>query len=254
MADTATKVFVHGNPETADIWNLLFDELHAKGINNIIALTPPGFGSVPPADWGATALEYRDWLIAELENIGGTIDLVGHDWGAGHVYALLAVRPDLVRSWAADCAGLIHPDYVWHDAAQGWQTPDVGEQMVAAMVDMDADSFAQVFGSLGMGDVIARAVKPHVNEHMAKCILALYRDATQPYMSRLGERVFLAQPRNGLVIMAENDTFAGSVDVMEEVAGILNADTAFIGGVGHWWMCEKPAAGAQMLLDHWSSL
>ena len=125
--------------------------------------------------------------------------------------------------------------------------------MVAGMIAMDSDSFAQVFGGLGMTEPIARAVKAGLNDETARCILALYRDAAQPYMSRLGERAFVAQPRNGLVIMAENDTFVGSLDVMEEVAGILNADTAFIGGVGHWWMCEKPEAGAQMLLDHWNS-
>jgi pimeloyl-ACP methyl ester carboxylesterase len=253
MANAATKVFVHGNPETADIWTLLIQQLRNKGIDNIVTLSPPGFGAPTPAGWNATAIEYRDWLIAELESIGGDIDLVGHDWGAGHVYSVLAARPDIVRTWAADCAGLLHPDYVWHDAAQGWQTPDVGEQMVAGMIAMDADSFAEVFGGLGMTDPIARAVKAGLNDETARCILALYRDAAQPYMSRLGERVFVAQPRNGLVIMAENDTFAGSIDVMEEVAGILNADTAFVGGVGHWWMCEKPEAGAQMLLDHWNS-
>ena len=36
----------------------------------------------------------------------------------------------------ADCAGLLHPDYVWHDAAQAWQTPEVGEQAIAAMFGM----------------------------------------------------------------------------------------------------------------------
>ena len=254
MADTATKVFVHGNPETADIWNLLFDELRKNGVEKIIALSPPGFGAKSVAGWNATAIEYRNWLINELKNIGGEIDLVAHDWGAGHAYAALAARPTLVRSWAADCAGLVHPDYVWHDAAQGWQTPEVGEQMVAGMVAMDTDTFVQTFSALGMTEEIARAVKAHVNDDMARCILALYRDAAQPYMSRLGERLFMAKPRNGLVIMAENDTFAGSLDVMEEVAGILDADTAFIGGVGHWWMCQKPAAAAQMLIDHWNSI
>ena len=28
---------------------------------------------------------YRDWLERELGGIDGPIDLVGHDWGGGHV-------------------------------------------------------------------------------------------------------------------------------------------------------------------------
>lgn len=248
---SSTKVFVHGNPESADIWTLLIAELRSKGIDNIVTLSPPGFGSPTPAGWGGTIIEYRDWLISELEKIGGVIDIVGHDWGAGHVYSMLSVRADLVRSWAADCAGLVHPDYVWHDAAQGWQTPEIGEQMVAGMVAMDEATFVEAFTGLGMTPEIARAVKSNINDEMARCVLALYRDAAQPKMTWLGEKLFIARPDNGLVIMAEQDTFAGSLEVMEEVAGILNAGTAFIGEVGHWWMCQKPAAGAQMLLDHW---
>ena len=60
-----------------------------------------------------------------VEAIGGDIDLVGHDWGAGHVYGVLSEKPGIVRSWAADCAGLLHADYQWHDMAQGWQAPEL---------------------------------------------------------------------------------------------------------------------------------
>ena len=254
MSSSATVVFVHGNPETADIWSPLIVELRQRGVDNVIALSPPGFGAPTPDSWNATVIEYRDWLIAQLESIGGSIHLVGHDWGAGHVFSALAARPDLVTSWAADCVGLLHPDYVWHDAAQGWQTADVGEAMVQGMVEMADDVFVETFSALGMSPVVASQVKKGINAEMARCILALYRDARQPTMSRLGERLFLAQPRNGLVIMAENDHFAGSIASMEEVAGILNADTAFISGVGHWWMCEKPSVSANVLLDHWNSV
>ena len=254
MADTATKVFVHGNPESGDIWSLLHQELRAQGVDNIVTLSPPGFGAPTPEGWGATVLEYRNWLIGELEAIDGVIDIVGHDWGAGHVYSMLSTRSDLVRSWAADCAGLLHPDYVWHDAALGWQTPDVGEQMVEGMIATPNADFIEAFTSLGMTKDIATAVKSHINSEMGRCVLALYRDAAQPAMSRLGEKVIVAQPRMGLVIMAEEDNFAGSLESMEEMADVLGADTATLTGVGHWWMCQKPAAGAQMLLDHWDAI
>jgi pimeloyl-ACP methyl ester carboxylesterase len=250
---TTTKVFVHGNPETSAVWSLLVLELKKRGVDNIVLLTPPGFGAPTPAGWGGTMREYRDWLIAELDAIGGEIDLVGHDWGAGHVFGVLSERPDIARTWAADCAGLMHADYQWHDAAQGWQTPDLGEQMVAGMVAMPDDQFVDAFSGLGMSREIAADVKSHINEEMARCILALYRDAAQPALVPVGKQFAAARPKNGLVIIAEEDHYAGSLETMTSVANSVGAEVAVLSGVGHWWMCQRPDLGADMLMAHWES-
>lgn len=249
----ATKVFVHGNPETSAIWSLLVDELDKNGINNIVLLTPPGFGAPTPNGWGASVNEYRDWLLSELDKIDTPIDLVGHDWGAGHVFGVLAARPNFVRSWATDCIGLLHPEYKWHDAAQGWQAPDIGEKMVAGMVAMTAEQFADYFSSLGMTREIASNVKAHLNEEFARCILGLYRDAEQPTMIKLGERFTAASPQNGLVIIAANDHFAGSAEQMQQLAASVNATNVIIPEVGHWWMIERPKLAASILIEHWQS-
>jgi pimeloyl-ACP methyl ester carboxylesterase len=251
---TTTKVFVHGNPETSAVWSLLVAELKKRGVDNIVLLTPPGFGAPTPAGWGATMREYRDWLIAELEAIGGEIDLVGHDWGAGHVYGVLAERPDIARTWAADCAGLMHADYQWHDAAQGWQTPELGEQMVAGVVAMPDDQFADAFSGLGMTREIAADVKSHINDEMARCILALYRDAAQPALVPIGKQFASARPKNGLVIIAEEDHYAGTLETMTAVANSVGAEVTVLSGVGHWWMCQRPDLGADMLMAHWASV
>ncbi len=113
-------VFVHGNPETSAIWGELFEALER---DDLVALTPPGFGAPVPEGWTATRIEYLDWLTQELAAIEGPIDLVGHDWGGGHVLGYLLENPESVRSWCVDLIGILHPDYVWHDAAQVWQTP-----------------------------------------------------------------------------------------------------------------------------------
>ena len=83
------KVLVHGVPETSAIWEGLVDELETRGIGDIHRLTPPGFGAPVPQGFEPNQLNYRDWLLAELEALGGNIDLMGHDWGAGHVYGAL---------------------------------------------------------------------------------------------------------------------------------------------------------------------
>ena len=249
-----TRVFVHGNPETNAIWGPLVDELRSRGIDDVVTLSPPGFGAPVPDGFGATRAEYASWLARELAAIGGDIDLVGHDWGAGHVYGALAAHDVRVRTWAADCAGLLHPDYVWHDAALAWQTPDLGEAAVQAMVEVDADTFSAMFTPLGMGDVVARRVKQGVDAEMARCILALYRDAAQPAMVGVGASFVSRRPANGLVIIAENDHYAGPESHHTWLAGAVGADVARLSGVGHWWMCENPAAGADMLVAHWSKM
>src|SRR5215212_8520348 len=136
------KVFVHGNPETSFVWSMLVPELEARGVDDIVLLSPPGFGAPVPDDFHGTYQEHRDWLVAEIEAIGEPVDLLGHDWGAGHVFAAAATRPDLLRSWAGDCGGLMHPDYAWHRAAALWQTPGEGEAAVAGMIALTPEEVA----------------------------------------------------------------------------------------------------------------
>ena len=57
---STAKVFVHGNPETSAVWSLLVAELKKRGVDNIVLLTPPGFGAPTPAGWGGTMREYRN--------------------------------------------------------------------------------------------------------------------------------------------------------------------------------------------------
>jgi pimeloyl-ACP methyl ester carboxylesterase len=247
------KVFVHGNPETSALWHALFDELKQRGIDDLEALSPPGFGAPVPAGFEATQIGYRDWLIGELEGLGGDVDLVGHDWGAGHVYGVLAERPDLLRSWAADCAGLVHPDYVWHAGAQAWQTPEVGEQTIAAMFGMPVEQRAATFASLGIREDVAKTIAAEQNEEMGRCILTLYRSAQQPALAALGERLQGTQRRPGLVIIASEDPYTGTPAMCASVAADLGARSVTLEGLGHWWMFEGCTLAADALVDHWES-
>jgi len=152
-----TIVFVHGNPESDAIWGPLRSEL---GRDDTVCLSPPGFGAPLPDGFGATVLEYRDWLVAELEAIGEPVDLVGHDWGGGHVVNVAMHRPDLLRSWVSDVVGLFDPGYVWHDLAQVWQTPVEGEKnLEAAAARPGLHIVATEDGYVGTDDMRGRAGK-----------------------------------------------------------------------------------------------
>jgi pimeloyl-ACP methyl ester carboxylesterase len=244
-------VFVHGNPETAAIWGPLLAELQHP---DTVTLSPPGFGAPVPDGFGASADEYAAWLATELEQQGAPIDLVGHDWGGGHVMRIAMERPDLIRSWTMDIAGCFAPDYVWHDMAQVWQTPGAGEEFVAGMASLSVADRASTFESLGITPDIARAVAEANDDTMGRCILALYRSAAQPAMARLGEDLPSAAARPGLVIIPTEDEYTGGEERARWSAGHAKARVAVLQGLGHWWMIQDPVAGAALLRRFWSSL
>jgi len=249
-----TTVLVHGNPEVDAIWRPLVAAITDLSETPTVCLSPPGFGSSVPAGFTPTMASYADWLVAELEVIHaehGTIDLVGHDWGAGHVFGALVRRPDLVRTWATDVVGLLHPDYEWHDAAHAWQTPDVGEQVIDALVSMSAAERAAAFAGLGLPDDILAEVAAGVTPAMGQCVLGLYRDAIQPAMAELGRRVLAAELPPGLGIVATADAYVPR-RLGEEILDQLGAERVVLDGRGHWWMIEDPQRAAAALIDFWA--
>lgn len=246
-----TVVLVHGNPETSAIWGPLSAAL---GRDDIVMLSPPGFGAPLPADFDPTYLAYRDWLERELEGIDGPIDLVGHDWGGGHVVNVVMHRPELVRSWASDIVGVFDPEYVWHELAQAWQTPEAGEQAITAMMAADPAEQAAALAAIGLGPDIAPALVAAQNEDMGRAILRLYRSAAQPAVAEAGAALENAAARPGLSILATEDTYVGSEEIRRRAAGRAGARTEVLDGLGHWWMIEDPARGADMLTRFWAGL
>lgn len=243
-------VFVHGNPETSAIWGDLFDRLERT---DVIALSPPGFGAPVPSGWTATRAEYITWLANELAKIDGPIDLVGHDWGGGHVIGFLMEHPASVQTWCVDLLGLMHPDYVWHDGAQVWQTPGAGEENVAGMIDTPKADMVELYKMLGMNAHVAADVASSINEDMGACVLGLYRDAAQPAMAEAGGNIEALRARPGLMINAENDSYVGTDEMAKTTADRAGARVVHLAGVGHWWMCENPALGAETLETFWAN-
>jgi pimeloyl-ACP methyl ester carboxylesterase len=246
-----TLVLVHGNPETAAIWGPLVEAL---GRQDVVLLSPPGFGAPLPEGFAATYLDYRDWLEAELERIEPPIDLVGHDWGGGHVVNVVMHRPELVRSWASDVVGLFDPDYVWHDFAQTWQTPGEGEELVDALLGGTDEDRAERMASLGIPIEIANLMAPEQGPDMGRAILALYRSARQPVLAEAGRQLERAAARPGLSLLATEDPFIGVADNRRRAADRAGARTEVLEGLGHWWMVQDPARGAAALTGFWETL
>ena len=246
-----TVVLVHGNPETDAIWGRLIDELDR---NDVVTLSPPGFGAPLPQDFITTMQGYRDWLERKLGEIDGTIDLVGHDWGGGHVVNAVMHRPELVRSWTSDVLGIFDADYVWHDMAQIWQTPGAGEELVTTMMSGSIQERSEQLAALVIDHDVATALAAAQDADMGRAILDLYRSAAQPAAANAGRNLEAAAVRPGLSLLATKDTFVGSPEIRRRAADRAGARTEVLEGLGHWWMIEDPTGAAAVLTRFWDSL
>ena len=197
-----TVCLVHGNPETAAVWNRLAPLLDRGPVAYVCPhrvsapLCPhgsqPGGGVPPLAGHRVRALQRP-------------VHLVGHDWGGAHVMNVVMTRPELVRSWVCDVIGLFDQDYQWHDRVKVWATPGAGEDAVAELIDPPVSERAAALVDRGMHEDVALPVAEGQNAAMGDCILRLYRDAVQPTMARLGRNLERAAARPGLSILAGDD-------------------------------------------------
>lgn len=243
-------VLVHGVPETPAVWDHLRPELTRT---DIAAPQFPGFGCARPDGFGATKEEYARWLIAELESLAdqGPIDLVGHDWGGGLVVRVVSTRPDLVRSWITDAAGVGDVAFEWHDVAKIWQTPGEGEQFFEQQMSLSPEERGSVLEMFGVPADRAVTLAGWGDEVMAQCILDLYRSAVD--VGREWGPDFKDIPKPGLVLIPSEDPFL-SAEGAAAGARRAGAKVEKLEGIGHWWMLQDPARGAEVLESFWSSL
>jgi pimeloyl-ACP methyl ester carboxylesterase len=241
-------VFVHGVPETPAVWHGLLAALDRP---DTVALSLPGFDNARPAGFGAAMEEYADWLAAELERLDGPVDLVGHDWGGGFVVRVVSTRPELVRSWVTDAAGIGDIEFEWHDFAKLWQTPQAGEDFWDQQLAASVAERAGVFQMFGVPEEAALDLASHISRTMADCILDLYRSAVD--VGRQWGPDFAAVPAPGLVIIPDQDPFLSAASATRAAAR-ADADTVALDGLGHWWMLQDPGRAATVLREFWATL
>jgi pimeloyl-ACP methyl ester carboxylesterase len=245
-----TVLLVHGVPETAALWDPL---KAALGRDDVEALSLPGF-SCPRSDgFCATKEEYVDWLVGELESRQdrGPIDLVGHDWGGGFVVRVVSTRPDLVRSWVTDAAGVGDADFEWHEFAKIWQTPGAGEDFFEQQLNASTEERAAIFELSGVPHDRAMVLAAGVDRTMTECILPLYRSAVE--VGKEWGPDFADVPAPGLVLVPTEDPFLVAESARAGAAR-AGAQVRELEGVGHWWMLQDPDRGAAVLREFWATL
>ena len=237
-------VFVHGVPDTPEVWDAVVSRLGQK---DVVRLALPGFASPLPAGFGATKDEYVDWILGQLALPSGPIDLVGHDWGGLLVARVVSVQPTAVRSWAAGAAPL-EREYVWHQAARAWQTPGLGEKVMAGLTP---ETLQAALVAAGVPAADAARAGSKLDATMKQCILNLYRSAVNAGAEWEGDLRRVSAP--GLVLWGEKDPYA-SVDFGARLAEKTRARFVPFAGGSPWWQLERPAEVAAELERHWSAV
>lgn len=233
--------FVHGVPESHHIWDGIRERLSRK---DTIAVDMPGFMKDIPEGFDCSKEAYLYWLISEVEKVGEPVDIVGHDWGALLTERLASTRPDLVRTWAAG-GGAIDETYVWHNIAQMWQTPGLGEQVMAGFT---VDAMVAAFLPEGVPESSARAMAERIDDRMKNAILPLYRSAV-----KVGEEWgpdLDNMQRPGLLIWGAKDPYMG-LEYAQRMAKRTKAEIVVLDEVSHWWPVQAPDRAAEALEAFW---
>jgi pimeloyl-ACP methyl ester carboxylesterase len=235
-------VFVHGVPDTHRVWGALIRRLRRA---DVMTVSLPGFGCEVPSGFDCSKEAYCDWLLSEVDNLGGPVDLVAHDWGAILALRVASLEPKLIRTWAVGGAPL-DPDYEWHKVAKLWQTPEVGEQV---MEKLTPETLAPGLVAAGVPAEDAAEAARHVDATMKRSILALYRSGVrvgaewEHGLARVGGR--------GLVLWGGDDPYAAPV-FGSRLASRTGARFVTYAACGHWWQLERPGEVAKELEALWA--
>lgn len=241
----SNRVFIHGVPNTPEIWRPVIDGLG----ETVSAPCLPGFCEPAPRDFDCSKDAYAQWLVRLLEDrfaSSGPVDLVGHDWGALLTLRAASLRPDLIRSWTI-CGAAIDPAYRGHLVARLWNAPLLGELVMAVTT---RTALERSYGKSGLPPELARHEAASFSPHMRRAILALYRSANGlrfagDWVDRLAHL-----PERGLVISGGKDPYVAR-SVLERFAERHGCRLHVEADAGHWQIVERAAAISTALRAHW---
>ena len=234
-------LFVHGVPETRHIWEDVLSRLNLP-MDHAVSL--PGFLEEADAGFAATKDDYVDWLIAEVEQVGEPVDLVGHDWGFILAARVASVRPELVRTLIGG-SGPISANYEWHPLAKIWQEAGAGEEWFRTL---DPNAFAQHLTSMGIREELAHAEGQRLkNPSMHQSILRLYRSSVDA--GAIWEVDLHRIEAATLLIWGAQDT-AVPLRYAEQMRDHIGA-TLLALDCGHFVPAERPVEYAAAVAKHW---
>ena len=203
----APVVFLHGVPDTSDIWQAVVSGLQSS--HRCITLDWPGCGRSGSGESIDCSLDgHADFVndLADALDLHEPFDLVGHDFGGISAMAFASKYPQRLRRLVISNAPF-SADYRWHFMAKIWRTPILGELSMITMNGL-AFSLSMRQGSKKLSKQHIRDTYQHLSPSMKRMILRMYRS-----MPEQGWKTWLPALLNAtsqiptLVLWGENDPY-----------------------------------------------
>ena len=231
-------LFLHGNPDSADIWDEVIAGCQSKF--RCIAIDLPGFGrSVAPRDFDCSVENLGRFVdeFLKLKGIRVSVSIVAHDFGGAYAMSFAIANPAKVNRMVSINHPFFVSSYKWHIWARIWRIPFVGEY---SMLTTTWPSFKWVTrrGSPNLKDEQIRNTYSLFKWDAKRMALKLYR-AVGPKDFEKWEPLMLATMAKipALVLWGEKDPWIPSW-----VADKLGAKNVVrLAGAGH----AVPADSAQ---------
>ena len=247
-----TVLLLHGFPQTSQSWTGVAARLADQGLR-AVAIDQRGYspGARPPSvdDYAMPSL-LAD-VLAVIDELGGTVDLVGHDWGGVVGWQLAARHPERLRTFTVAST----PNHLAINAVHAalpeererfayirlFREPGKAEQV---LLGDDARALRAIFGGMVAPERVASDVLAMQQPGALSAALNWYR-AMSP------------RDADGLGLVTVPTTYVwGSADVafsraVAEASGdYVDADYTFVPleGASHWLPDEAPGALADEIL------
>ena len=240
-----TALFLHGNPDSSDLWLDIIDRL--KQDYRCLAPDLPGFGrSQVPDEFTCTFEGYAGFVEAVINKleVHGPITLIVHDFGAPFGIAWALSNPERVRRLVF-INTVVSSDYRWHFWARVWRTPLLGELSMLLMnrwlFTRELKRSSPTLTSKYIDDVYDR-----ITPQMRNMVLQLYR-ATNPAEFVTWEQLFLDLTGRvpTMVLWGERDPYIPARFADRFGAQRVKRFPQY----GHWLPVEAPEVVANELHD-----
>ena len=238
-------LLIHGNPDTARLWDRVREHLDPYG-DEVVAADLPGFAEPAPDGFGCTKEEYVEWIADRCRELGGKVDLVGHDWGSLLVQRVASIHGDLLATVTAGGAA-VDTEYPWHPLAQVWQTPGEGERYMAEELTDEFGISHLVENGVPQADAERNV---WLNDYGKDTILKLYRSAVD--IGKEWQPDLEKQTVPAMVIWGKDDPYV-PVKFAGRLAERMHGELVEL-DCGHWWPYEKPRETAEALLRRWAGV